>query len=96
MLLTPPKNLLTKSTGYRDKARLPSDKVLLPPTSRFEEQLHRYLAEDMEPLGDLLGLPLYLPQSLLSTPAATCPLVKSPMSAAQEVREGGSGAKLKL
>ncbi|XP_053837932.1 germinal-center associated nuclear protein isoform X2 [Vidua macroura] len=51
---------------------------------RFEEQLHQYLAEDMEPLGDLLGLPLYLPQSLLSTPAATCPLVKSPMSAAQE------------
>ncbi|XP_030920841.1 germinal-center associated nuclear protein, partial [Geospiza fortis] len=51
---------------------------------RFEEQLHQYLAEDIEPLGDLLGLPLYLPQSLLSTPAATCPLVKSPMSAAQE------------
>ncbi|RMC18329.1 hypothetical protein DUI87_04213 [Hirundo rustica rustica] len=51
---------------------------------RFEEQLHRYLAEDMEPLGDLLGLPLYLPQSLLSTPTAACPLVKSPMSAAQE------------
>ncbi|XP_031970212.1 germinal-center associated nuclear protein [Corvus moneduloides] len=51
---------------------------------RFEEQLQQYLAEDMEPLGDLLGLPLYLPQSLLSTPAATCPLVKTPMSAAQE------------
>uniref|UniRef100_A0A8D2NPM2 Minichromosome maintenance complex component 3 associated protein n=1 Tax=Zosterops lateralis melanops TaxID=1220523 RepID=A0A8D2NPM2_ZOSLA len=53
-----------KSTGYRDKARLPSDKVLLLFPSRFEEQLHRYLAEDMEPLGDLLDLPLYLPQSL--------------------------------
>ncbi|NXT04159.1 GANP protein, partial [Prunella fulvescens] len=51
---------------------------------RFEEQLHQYLAEDMEPLGDLLGLPLYLPQSLLSTPAPTCLLAKSPMSAAQE------------
>uniref|UniRef100_A0A8C5TZA9 Germinal-center associated nuclear protein n=1 Tax=Malurus cyaneus samueli TaxID=2593467 RepID=A0A8C5TZA9_9PASS len=48
---------------------------------RFEEQLHRYLAEDTEPLGDLLGLPLYLPQSLLSTPAVTCPLEKSSMSA---------------
>uniref|UniRef100_A0A8C5U0Y0 Germinal-center associated nuclear protein n=1 Tax=Malurus cyaneus samueli TaxID=2593467 RepID=A0A8C5U0Y0_9PASS len=51
---------------------------------RFEEQLHRYLAEDTEPLGDLLGLPLYLPQSLLSTPAVTCPLEKSSMSAAHE------------
>uniref|UniRef100_A0A8D2NL80 Germinal-center associated nuclear protein n=1 Tax=Zosterops lateralis melanops TaxID=1220523 RepID=A0A8D2NL80_ZOSLA len=51
---------------------------------RFEEQLHRYLAEDMEPLGDLLDLPLYLPQSLLSTPAATCTLVKDPTLAAQE------------
>ncbi|KAF4793689.1 Germinal-center associated nuclear protein [Turdus rufiventris] len=51
---------------------------------RFEEQLHRYLAEDMDPLGDLLGLPLYLPQSLLSAPATTSPLVNSPMSAAQE------------
>ncbi|OWK50571.1 Germinal-center associated nuclear protein [Lonchura striata] len=60
---------------------------------RFEEQLHQYLAEDMEPLEDLLGLPLYLPQSLLSSPAATCPLVKSPMSAAQEA---GSQEKHKI
>ncbi|KAJ7407390.1 hypothetical protein BTVI_63206 [Pitangus sulphuratus] len=51
---------------------------------RFEEQLHQYLTEDMEPLGDLLGLPLYLPQSLLSTSAIACPLVKSPMPPAQE------------
>ncbi|XP_032548670.1 germinal-center associated nuclear protein isoform X1 [Chiroxiphia lanceolata] len=51
---------------------------------RFEEQLHRYLTEDTEPLGDLLGLPLFLPQSLLSTSAVTCPLVKSPMPPAQE------------
>ncbi|KFP70792.1 Germinal-center associated nuclear protein, partial [Acanthisitta chloris] len=51
---------------------------------RFEEQLHQYLAEGTEPLGDLLDLPLYLPQSLLSTPAVTCPLVKSPVSPAQE------------
>ncbi|XP_053911524.1 germinal-center associated nuclear protein-like [Cuculus canorus] len=27
---------------------------------RFEEQLHRCLAEDMEPLGAFIGLPLYL------------------------------------
>ncbi|XP_071418144.1 germinal-center associated nuclear protein isoform X2 [Pithys albifrons albifrons] len=53
---------------------------------RFEEQLHRYLTEDVEPLGGLLGLPLYLPQSLLSTSAVTCPLVKSPTSPAQEAR----------
>ncbi|NXF74096.1 GANP protein, partial [Sclerurus mexicanus] len=51
---------------------------------RFEERLHRYLTEDVEPLGDLLGLPLYLPQSLLSTSAVTCPLVKSSTSPAQE------------
>ncbi|XP_056206064.1 germinal-center associated nuclear protein isoform X1 [Falco biarmicus] len=51
---------------------------------RFEEQLHRCLAEDIEPLGDFLGLPLYLPQSLVSTPTVTCPLMKSPVSSAQE------------
>ncbi|KAK4817765.1 hypothetical protein QYF61_026988 [Mycteria americana] len=50
---------------------------------RFEEQLHQCLAEDIEPLGDLVGLPLYLPQSLVSTPAVTCPLMKSPASSAQ-------------
>uniref|UniRef100_A0A8C4U8E4 Germinal-center associated nuclear protein n=1 Tax=Falco tinnunculus TaxID=100819 RepID=A0A8C4U8E4_FALTI len=54
---------------------------------RFEEQLHRCLAEDIEPLGDFLGLPLYLPQSLVSTPTVTCPLMKSPVSSAQEVRK---------
>uniref|UniRef100_A0A663EXK7 Germinal-center associated nuclear protein n=1 Tax=Aquila chrysaetos chrysaetos TaxID=223781 RepID=A0A663EXK7_AQUCH len=53
--------------------------------SRFEEQLHQCLAEDTEPLGDFVGLPLYLPQSLVSTPTVTCPLMKSPMSSAQEV-----------
>ncbi|XP_052647772.1 germinal-center associated nuclear protein isoform X1 [Harpia harpyja] len=51
---------------------------------RFEEQLHQCLAEDIEPLGDFVGLPLYLPQSLVSTPTVTCPLMKSPMSSAQE------------
>ncbi|XP_049672643.1 germinal-center associated nuclear protein isoform X2 [Accipiter gentilis] len=51
---------------------------------RFEEQLHQCLAEDIEPLGDFVGLPLYLPQSLVSTPTVTCPLTKSPMSSAQE------------
>uniref|UniRef100_A0A8B9RTL0 Germinal-center associated nuclear protein n=1 Tax=Accipiter nisus TaxID=211598 RepID=A0A8B9RTL0_9AVES len=53
--------------------------------SRFEEQLHQCLAEDIEPLGDFVGLPLYLPQSLVSTPTVTCPLTKSPMSSAQEL-----------
>ncbi|XP_075009937.1 germinal-center associated nuclear protein isoform X2 [Calonectris borealis] len=51
---------------------------------RFEEQLHQCLAEDIEPLGDFVGLPLYLPQSLVSTPTVTCPLMKSPASSAQE------------
>uniref|UniRef100_A0A8C3PMJ8 Germinal-center associated nuclear protein n=1 Tax=Calidris pygmaea TaxID=425635 RepID=A0A8C3PMJ8_9CHAR len=40
---------------------------------RFEEQLHQCLAEDIEPLGDFVGLPLYLPQSLVSTPTVTRP-----------------------
>ncbi|NXX92254.1 GANP protein, partial [Centropus bengalensis] len=53
---------------------------------RFEEQLERCLAEGDEPLGDLVGLPLYLPQSLVSTPTVTCSL-KSPLSS-QEVRMG--------
>uniref|UniRef100_A0A663M8P2 Germinal-center associated nuclear protein n=1 Tax=Athene cunicularia TaxID=194338 RepID=A0A663M8P2_ATHCN len=52
---------------------------------RFEEQLHQCLAENIEPLGDFVGLPLYLPQSLVSTPAVTCPLMKSPASSAQEL-----------
>nr|XP_013811127.1 PREDICTED: germinal-center associated nuclear protein isoform X1 [Apteryx mantelli mantelli] len=51
---------------------------------RFEEQLHQCLAEDIEPLGDFMGPPLYLPQSLVSTPPVTYPLMKSPMSSAQE------------
>ncbi|XP_069716914.1 germinal-center associated nuclear protein isoform X2 [Phaenicophaeus curvirostris] len=56
---------------------------------RFEEQLHQYLAEDVEPRGDFVGLPLYLPQSLVSTPTVTCPLVKSPVSSHKAVsREG--------
>ncbi|NXJ79466.1 GANP protein, partial [Trogon melanurus] len=55
---------------------------------RFEEQLHQCLAEDMEPLGDFVGLPLYLPQSLVSHPTITCPLMKSPASSAQEVKKG--------
>ncbi|NWI88330.1 GANP protein, partial [Pitta sordida] len=53
-------------------------------SKRFEEQLHRYLTEDTEPLGDLMALPLYLPQSLLSTSTVTCPLVKSHLSPAQK------------
>ncbi|XP_026708223.1 germinal-center associated nuclear protein [Athene cunicularia] len=60
---------------------------------RFEEQLHQCLAENIEPLGDFVGLPLYLPQSLVSTPAVTCPLMKSPASSAQE---GGSQEECKL
>ncbi|XP_030309809.1 germinal-center associated nuclear protein [Calypte anna] len=52
---------------------------------RFEEQLHQWLAEDIEPHGDFVPLPLYLPQSLVSTTTVTCPLMKSPMSSAQEV-----------
>uniref|UniRef100_A0A8D2NQM8 Germinal-center associated nuclear protein n=1 Tax=Zosterops lateralis melanops TaxID=1220523 RepID=A0A8D2NQM8_ZOSLA len=67
-----------------DQARLRTQEEIRQGHERFEEQLHRYLAEDMEPLGDLLDLPLYLPQSLLSTPAATCTLVKDPTLAAQE------------
>ncbi|KAM6397232.1 germinal-center associated nuclear protein isoform 2-T2 [Pluvialis apricaria] len=51
---------------------------------RFEEQLHQCIAEDIQPLGDLVGLPLYLPQSLVSTPTVTCPLMKSPVSSAQD------------
>ncbi|KFO86219.1 Germinal-center associated nuclear protein, partial [Buceros rhinoceros silvestris] len=51
---------------------------------RFEEQLQQCLAEDLEPLGDFVGLPLYLPQSLVSTPAVTCLLTKSPAPSAQE------------
>ncbi|NXH20252.1 GANP protein, partial [Bucco capensis] len=56
---------------------------------RFEEQLQQCLTEDTEPLRDFVGLPLYLPQSLVSTTTVTCPLIKSPMSSAQEVRKGG-------
>uniref|UniRef100_A0A8C3PXU5 Germinal-center associated nuclear protein n=1 Tax=Chrysolophus pictus TaxID=9089 RepID=A0A8C3PXU5_CHRPC len=52
-------------------------------SKRFEEQLHQYLAEDIEPLGDLVGFPLYLPQSLISTPTLAGPLIKSPMSSVQ-------------
>ncbi|XP_014804692.1 PREDICTED: germinal-center associated nuclear protein, partial [Calidris pugnax] len=51
---------------------------------RFEEQLHQCLAEDIEPLGDFVGLPLYLPQSLVSTPTVTHPLMKAPVLSAQE------------
>ncbi|KFQ82224.1 Germinal-center associated nuclear protein, partial [Phoenicopterus ruber ruber] len=60
---------------------------------RFEEQLHQCLAEDIEPLGDFVGLPLYLPQSLVSAPTVTCPVVKSPASSAQEARSQ-EGCKL--
>lgn len=60
---------------------------------RFEEQLHQYLAEDTEPLGDLVGFPLYLPQSLISTPTLAGPLIKSPMSS---VQVDGSEARLEL
>uniref|UniRef100_A0A8C3LCU0 Germinal-center associated nuclear protein n=1 Tax=Chrysolophus pictus TaxID=9089 RepID=A0A8C3LCU0_CHRPC len=61
-------------------------------SKRFEEQLHQYLAEDIEPLGDLVGFPLYLPQSLISTPTLAGPLIKSPMSSVQD----GSEARLEL
>ncbi|XP_074728490.1 germinal-center associated nuclear protein isoform X2 [Strix uralensis] len=59
---------------------------------RFEEQLHQCLAEGVEPRGNFVGLPLYLPQSLVSTPALICPLMKSPASSAQE---GGSQEECK-
>ncbi|XP_010172995.1 germinal-center associated nuclear protein-like, partial [Antrostomus carolinensis] len=62
-------------------AQLQLDKI---ESRRFEERLHQCLAEDLEPLGDFVGLPLYLPQSLVSTPPVTCPLMKSPVSPAQE------------
>ncbi|XP_067994306.1 germinal-center associated nuclear protein isoform X1 [Melanerpes formicivorus] len=57
---------------------------------RFEEQLYRCLADDIEPLGDFVGLPLYLPQALISTPNVSCPLMKNPVSSAQgaETQEG--------
>lgn len=61
--------------------------VLLIFLSRFEEQLHQCLTEDTEPLGDFVGLPLYLPQSLVSTPAITGPLIRSSMSPVQGVRK---------
>lgn len=64
--------------------------VLLIFLSRFEEQLHQRIAEDIQPLGDLVGLPLYLPESLVSTPPVTCLSMKSPVSSAQDVREGGT------
>ncbi|KFW12699.1 Germinal-center associated nuclear protein, partial [Eurypyga helias] len=58
---------------------------------RFEQQLHQCLADDVEPLGDFVGLPLYLPQSLVSSPTVVCPLMKSPTPSAQDARsqEGG-------
>lgn len=67
--------------------------VFLP---RFEEQLQQCLAEDLQPRGDFVGLPLYLPQSLVSTPAVTRLLTKSPASSAQEVSEGGAEKQLWL
>uniref|UniRef100_A0A8B9VN19 Germinal-center associated nuclear protein n=1 Tax=Anas zonorhyncha TaxID=75864 RepID=A0A8B9VN19_9AVES len=54
---------------------------------RFEEQLQQCLTEDTEPLGDFMGLPLYLPQSLVSTPAISGPLIRSSMSPVQGVRK---------
>ncbi|XP_035188197.1 germinal-center associated nuclear protein [Oxyura jamaicensis] len=60
---------------------------------RFEEQLHQCLTEDTEPLGDFVGLPLYLPQTLVSTPAITGPLIKSSMS---PVEGAGSQAGCEL
>ncbi|XP_053925215.1 germinal-center associated nuclear protein-like isoform X2 [Cuculus canorus] len=85
---------LTSAGEFTDTA---SDKELLPArllaqlqmerreSMRFEEQLHRCLTEDMDPLGAFTGLPLYLPQSLVSNPAVTCPLVKSPVSSQEAV-----------
>ncbi|NXF97869.1 GANP protein, partial [Eubucco bourcierii] len=53
---------------------------------KFEEQLHQCLTNDIEPLGDFVDLPLYLPQALIFTPNVNRPLVMSPVSSAQEVR----------
>ncbi|XP_009951232.1 PREDICTED: germinal-center associated nuclear protein, partial [Leptosomus discolor] len=60
---------------------------------RFEEQLHQCLAEDIEPRGDFVGLPLYLPQSLVSTINGQGTVRKSPTSSAQEAGSQG-GCKL--
>uniref|UniRef100_A0A8B9E8R3 Germinal-center associated nuclear protein n=1 Tax=Anser cygnoides TaxID=8845 RepID=A0A8B9E8R3_ANSCY len=57
---------------------------------RFEEQLHQCLTKDTEHLGDFVGLPLYLPQSLVSTTAITGPLIKSSMPPVQGVRKNGA------
>uniref|UniRef100_A0A8B9IM81 Germinal-center associated nuclear protein n=1 Tax=Anser cygnoides TaxID=8845 RepID=A0A8B9IM81_ANSCY len=54
---------------------------------RFEEQLHQCLTKDTEHLGDFVGLPLYLPQSLVSTTAITGPLIKSSMPPVQGLLE---------
>lgn len=72
----------------QDKSQAVVWLVLLIFLSRFEERLHQYLAEEMEPLSDFVGLPLYLPQSLVTTPTVTCPL-KSPVSS-QQVRKCGT------
>uniref|UniRef100_A0A8C3LBH1 Germinal-center associated nuclear protein n=1 Tax=Chrysolophus pictus TaxID=9089 RepID=A0A8C3LBH1_CHRPC len=66
-----------------EQARLRTQEEIRQGHKRFEEQLHQYLAEDIEPLGDLVGFPLYLPQSLISTPTLAGPLIKSPMSSVQ-------------
>ncbi|XP_064016378.1 germinal-center associated nuclear protein isoform X2 [Pogoniulus pusillus] len=60
---------------------------------RFEEQLHQCLVDDIEPLGDFVGLPLYLPQALISTPNVSHPLMKSTVSSAKGA-ESQEGCKL--
>nr|XP_014424093.1 germinal-center associated nuclear protein [Pelodiscus sinensis] len=51
---------------------------------RFEEQLHRWLAEDTEQLPCSLSLPLYLPQSLVCSPQVIHPLSETPTIASSQ------------
>uniref|UniRef100_A0A8B9VKG0 Germinal-center associated nuclear protein n=1 Tax=Anas zonorhyncha TaxID=75864 RepID=A0A8B9VKG0_9AVES len=70
-----------------EQARLRTQEEIRQGNERFEEQLQQCLTEDTEPLGDFMGLPLYLPQSLVSTPAISGPLIRSSMSPVQGVRK---------
>uniref|UniRef100_A0A8B9CDN1 Germinal-center associated nuclear protein n=1 Tax=Anser brachyrhynchus TaxID=132585 RepID=A0A8B9CDN1_9AVES len=72
-----------------EQARLRTQEEIRQGHERFEEQLHQCLTKDTEHLGDFVGLPLYLPQSLVSTTAITGPLIKSSMPPVQGVRKNG-------
>uniref|UniRef100_A0A8C3SJP1 Germinal-center associated nuclear protein n=1 Tax=Chelydra serpentina TaxID=8475 RepID=A0A8C3SJP1_CHESE len=63
-----------------EQARLQTQKEIQQGHTRFEEQLHQWLAEDSEQLPCSLLLPLYLPQSLVCTPQVIHPLSETPTS----------------